>query len=229
MDLVRWRYEVRLSGWRALLGPPVALGALTAFAALISFSAPREINPIMSFGLDLLPLVAGIAAASAVSGDGLLELQLSLPASFRVTVLHRLAVALGWPLLITLLGTLALSVTERLVWPVPSTGYATLDQLIWLAPSLWLAGWGAAITLGLRNVAAASGVVGLLWMLELVAAGLFDDSPWGRLVWLFFPYADGLDGTWYLNRAILIVSALAMLAIAVWLLGRSEHLLGGEW
>ncbi len=229
MDVVRWRYEVRLCGWRTVLGPLLALAALAVFAVLISFSAAREVNPILSFGLDLLPLVAGIAAASAVSGDGLVELQLSLPTSFRFTVVRRLVVALGWPILLTLIGTLGLSLTQRLVWPVAATGYTPLDVLIWLPPLLWLAGCGAAVTLGLRNIAAATGAVGLLWMLEEIAAGFFAQSPWGRLVWLFFRYADGLDGTWYLNRLVLIVSAIALLALAVWLLGRSEHLLGGEW
>jgi len=162
MDVVRWRYEVRLCGWRTVLGPLLALAALAVFAVLISFSAAREVNPILSFGLDLLPLVAGIAAASAVSGDGLVELQLSLPTSFRLTVVRRLVVALGWPILLTLIGTLGLSLTQRLVWPVAATGYTPLDVLIWLPPLLWLAGCGAAVTLGLRNIAAATGAVGLV-------------------------------------------------------------------
>ncbi|HEY8744780.1 MAG TPA: hypothetical protein VIU62_16955, partial [Chloroflexota bacterium] len=102
MRLSIWRYELTRLGWPALAGAPLALAALGLLTILAqTLGNPRQVNNILSECLDVLPVVAGIAAASAVRADSAFELQLSLPTSFRTTALLRMMLAVGWTILLS--------------------------------------------------------------------------------------------------------------------------------
>jgi len=73
MRLSIWRYELTRLGWPALAGAPLALAALGLLTILAqTLGNPRQVNNILSECLDVLPVVAGIAAGivGAVGLDG---------------------------------------------------------------------------------------------------------------------------------------------------------------
>ncbi len=142
-----WRYELRRIGWLALVGPPLALMGIGLLALVANqLGHADQVARILTTSLDVLPLVGGVAAATAVSADEALELQLSLPTTFRTTIIRRLALSLGWTGLLAFASTLALSVNGSLRGANSLLG----DQLTWLAPLLWLVGVATALSLGLR-------------------------------------------------------------------------------
>ena len=225
MRLSIWRYELARLGWPALAGAPLALAALGLLTTLAQILGnPRQVNNILSECLDVLPVVAGVAAASAVRADSAFELQLSLPTSFRVTALRRLVLAVGWTMLLSLLVGLGLALSNRLIWPAAPAA----DQLIWLAPLLWMAAVGAAITLGLRAFAVGCGIVAVLWVLERLSSDLFMSAPWLQMLWLFLRYSYVSPAAWYANRVAVLLFAVLLFALTYWLLGRTERLLGSE-
>lgn len=225
MRLSIWRYELTRLGWPALAGAPLALAALGLLAFLAqTFGNPHQVNNILSECLDVLPVVAGIAAASAVRVDSAFELQLSLPTSFRTTALRRLVLAVGWTILLSLIVGVWLVVSNRLIWPVTPLA----DQLIWLAPLLWMAAAGAAITLGLRAFAVGSGIVAVLWVLERLFSDIFMSARWLQTLWLFLRYAYVPPAVWYANRVAVLLFAGLLFALTFWFSGRTERLLGSE-
>jgi hypothetical protein len=220
-----WGYELRRIGWPALIGPPLAVTTMGFFGFLAAaLGNPQQVNRILSSTLDVLPLVAGIAAANAVSGDSAIELQLSLPMTFRRTALRRLTLAVGWTILLSLAAAVALAAAHRLVWPASFLG----EQLIWLVPVAWMTGLGASLTLGLRGVAIGSGLVGVIWAVEAGMAGLFQQNPGLEALWLFFRYSPEQSAAWFSNRASLSLCAAALLALVYWLLGQTDRLLSRE-
>jgi hypothetical protein len=224
MRLSIWRYELGRLGWPALLGVPLALAAVGLLAILAQVAGnQRQVNDILSNVLDVLPVVAGIGAAGAVRADNALELQLSLPTSYRITAFRRLALTLAWTALLALAAGSWLALSGRLIWPVSFAA----DQLIWLPPLLWLAAAGATMTLGLRAFAVGSGLVAALWVLERSFSDLFA-APGPQTVWLFLRYPYVSPATWYANRGALLLSAAVLFGVAFRLLGRTERLLGSE-
>lgn len=220
-----WRYELRRLGRGVLLGPLLALAALGLLAALaMRAGLGQQIDRILSEALDVLPVIGGLAAAGIVVDDPALELQLSLPTTFRLTMLRRLALALGWTSLIGLTCAVTLAASGRLAWPISPLE----DQLIWLAPLLWLAGLGAALSLALGATAAGSSLVGMVWVLELAMGAGLAQVPALRPVLLFLRYDPAIATDWLANRLTLLALAAVGLGSAAWLLGRPERLLRGE-
>lgn len=225
MRLSIWRYELRRLGWPALVGAPLALAAVTLLAVLAQVAGdPRQVNSILSNLLDVLPVVAGVGAASAVRVDSAFELHLSLPTSFRVTAFRRLALTMVWTASLALVVGTWLALSGRLVWPVSFAA----DQLIWLPPLLWLSAAGSALTLGMRAFAVGSGLVAALWVLERLFSDLFMSSSWLQTSWLFLRFVYVSPAAWYFNRGVLLFSAAILFACTFWLLGRTERLLGSE-
>jgi len=220
-----WRYELRRLGRSAFWGPLIALAALVLFSVLAGWTGMgRQVNAILSAGLDVLPMIGGIGAASIVAGDPAVELHLTLPAEFRATMSRRLLLALGWISLLGLGFTDALAASNRLVWPVSPLG----NELIWMAPMLRLAGAGATLSLVNGTAAAGSSLVGMIWVLQLAFDRSLAQVPALRPVLLFIRFDAATPADWTENRLTLLGLSVVLLGFTVWLLGRSETLLRGE-
>jgi hypothetical protein len=132
------------------------------------------------------------------------------------------ALALGGTGLIALTLTTLLALTGQLAWPA---GSLAGSQLIWLAPMLWLAGLGTALSLMSGAGAVGSGMVAIVWVLEQALRDWFASSPWLSAIWLFERYATEQPSLWWGNRLVLVISGLVLLGLAYELMGHSERLL----
>jgi hypothetical protein len=172
----------------------------------------------------VLPLAAGVGAASLVGRDPAVETQLSMPTPYRSTLLRRLAVTMVWPGLLALAGSVVLLAAGW--WPKAHAGAASV--LVWAAPLSFLAALGALLAVWLRSAAAASGLVAGLWLVELIFGPLFAKTPVLRELYLF--PSTGLHGTldWTINRSLLLVTAAVLLVGLAALLTRPYRLLSEE-
>ena len=108
-------------------------------------------NVVMAGVEGAVPLMAGIGAATIVSYEPAMELQLTVPAAYRVTMLRRLTLFLGWSSLVEVAAVAVLAG----FWPWTLTRSGLEGYLFtWLAPLLWFGAWGAVLTLLLRSRAA---------------------------------------------------------------------------
>lgn len=215
---------MRRAGWAALLTPPALAVTVTA---LVATDESRSIGNVFGALEMVTPLVAGVGAASLVGRDRAAELQLTLPTPYRATLLRRLAVTLGWAALVAMLvaGILVLSGWWTR-WP--DNHGALVGQLIWLAPSLFLAGLGFLSGAVFRGPAAASGVVAACWLGQQVFAEPMQVRWWGRLLYLFATTRGTEPSEWPANRAALLTTAVALAAAAWLVLGRTERLVREE-
>lgn len=223
-----WRYEVRRTGWTALLTPPVATAALVLLALLDSGANTDDATARnLLAALEMaLPLAAGIGAASLVGRDPAAELHLTVPTAYRSTLLRRLTVTLGWAALLAVLVVAVLFATGW--WQrFPASRDVLSGQLVWLAPTLALGGLGFLAAAALRSPAAAGGLVATCWIIQQVFAGL-QEHLWYRLLYLFATTRGAVPADWTANRLTLVAAALAF-GVAGWLLlGRTERLVRGE-
>jgi hypothetical protein len=166
-----------------------------------------------------LPLAAGIALASLAARDSAVELLLTLPISYRAIAFRRFTLVVCWMGFVGLATTLALHIA--LPWALPKT--LSEQQLIWLAPLLWLGSFGALIALLLRSTAIAGTLLGLLWIIQLAFHGFFEANGWTRPWYLFVTINVPNASYWLANRLELIGTALVV-AVVVWI-----YLRNAEW
>lgn len=221
------RYEARALGWLGLAMPPLVLVVFGGLAWLVGAAdAPAgRVGRVVTAGLELgLPLAAGFVAATLIAEEDAVELHLSLPTRYPVTVVRRLGLLTAWSGGVALLAAVAAEAAG--LWEVP--GSFLVGQLGWLAPLLWFVAVGAALALLLGGRAASAALLGGVWAIQNLFAGFFEESGWLRPLFLFATtYAPGAD-FWLANRLSLIgIAALA--AVGGWLLLHGgEALLAGE-
>ncbi|WP_432976899.1 hypothetical protein [Dactylosporangium sp. CA-233914] len=226
--LTLWRYEARRAGWAALLGPPIAV-ALGVAAALAN-PLPGDTNTarILLGGLEMaVPLAAGVACASLVGRDPATEIQLTAPTPYRVTLLRRMAVTLGWTAAVAVLTAAVLIATgwwSR--WPANHGVLA--GQLTWAAPAVGLSGLGFAAGAVFRSPAAAGALVTTLWAIQQFFAGLAQEHLPGRLLYLFATTRGTVPGDWTANRLALLAAGIAFTGLALVVLRRPERLINEE-
>lgn len=221
------RYEIRIVGPLLFLLPPGLALAFAGLAVLLFVGSVVHsfIALVLVAALEAcLPLAVGIVLATVAAQDAALELLLSVPAGYCWIVFARLALLLGWTLLVELLASLALY--AALPW-VPSEPLAA-GQLTWLAPSLWLAGAGVLLALVLRSRAASGAVLGCIWIIQLTFHGYFAQNNWTRPWFLFATLYTPTASFWLTNRLELIASALVLLLAAWWFLRNPERRFFGE-
>lgn len=227
MGLSLWRYEMTRVGRAAFAGPAAFAVGLVLVAVVLAAGNPaaghadRVLVGLLEAGL---PLAAGVSAASLIGRDTALELQLSLAAAYRATLLRRVAVTVGWPAVLALAVAVILAAAGW--WPSSHSGPA--GQLIWLAPLLWLAAFGFTLALTTRSGAIAGTVVAALWLCEELFAGLFSQHDGLRALYLFATSRLSSTEGWTANRITLVLSAGALLLVAWLLLARPERLLTAE-
>jgi hypothetical protein len=224
--LTLWRYEARRAGWAALLGPPlvvaICVAALLADPPSSDTTTARILLGILEMGV---PLAVGVGCASIVGRDPAAEIQLTMPTPYRFTLLRRLALTLAWGSAVAAVCSAVLVATgwwER--WPANHGTVA--GQLTWLAPALALGALGFVAGAAFRGPAAAGAVVTSLWALQQVFADLAQDHHAARLLYLFATTRGAVPDDWTANRLALLGVAVALVALALVLLGRSERLIG---
>lgn len=223
-----WQYELRRAGWAALLGPPIAVAVGVAAALANPVPGDATTARILLGALEMaVPLAAGVACASLVGRDPALELQLTAPTPYRVTLLRRMAVTLAWTATLAALTAAVLIATGWWArWPANHGPLA--GQLTWVAPTLGLSGVGFAAGAVTRSPAAAGALVTTLWAIQQFFAGLTQQHLPGRLLYLFATTRGAAPGDWTANRLTLLGAGVGLIALALLVLGRSERLIGGE-
>ncbi|MFG1920392.1 hypothetical protein [Cryptosporangium sp. NPDC048952] len=226
--LTLWQYEVRRAGWAALLGPPIAVAVGVAAAVANPMPSDTTTARILLGTLEMaLPLAAGVACASLVGRDPAVELQVTSSTAYRVTLLRRMGVTLGWtaafavPMAVVLIAT---GWWHR--WP--ANHGAVVGQLTWVAPTLGLSALGFAAGAVFRSPGAAGALVTTLWAIQQFFAGAAQEHLPGRLLYLFATTRGAAPDDWTANRLTLLGAAAALIALAFVVLGRSERLISGE-
>jgi hypothetical protein len=192
----------------AVAAPAIAAVVVAAMAVLMP--VPRGVDSAqVGIGLvrvlaNLLPLAAGLAAASALGRERMVELQLTMPTSYRVTTRRRLELLLGMSLAAAAAAIVALAVTGR--WEHPAAG--PLALLVPIGPAVFLIGVAAWAQVRLLSTAASSTVV--------IGGWLFQALVFDRFV-----------QNWQLNRGLLIVIGLVLMSLALRRLQDGERLLRG--
>ena len=226
--LTLWRYEARRAGWVALLGPPIAAALGVAAALANPLPGDESTARILLGGLEMaVPLAAGIACASLVGRDPAVEVQLTAPTQYRVTLLRRMAVTLGWAAVVAGLTAVVLIATGW--WARgPANHGPCAGQLTWLAPTAGLGAVGFAAGAVFRSPAAAGALVASLWTVQQFFADLVQEHLPGRLLYLFATTRGAVPGDWTANRLALLGTAATLVALALVVLAHKERLIGEE-
>lgn len=178
--LALWRYELRRSGYAALALPPAtAVAAGTAGANVAGLARPV-------LAAYAVPLVAGLVAASVVARERLVELHLSLPTRFAVTLTRRL-----------LLTTVATGAAVAAVAVAPGGGAPDGAIMGLLAAfSLAMIALGAVTAARWRAAGPASAVVVAGWLGKLLVIDQALPLPGPQAVLLVTAALLLLGGTW---------------------------------
>jgi hypothetical protein len=221
-------YELRELGLIVLLTPLLVVIGVAGFAGIMALSGEETatLSQILTQSMELLfPLAAGLIAATVVAADPGVEWQLTMPTPYRLTVSRRLGLVIGWSSIVALANIVVLRSVGR--WTVPEE--FVISQLTWLAPLLAWTALGSALSLLLRNRSASAGVLGGIFIIEIVLHDAFLAHAWSRPWYMFATsFAPGA-GFWLANRLALIGLSMALYGAALLLLGMSEMLLiGGE-
>ncbi|MBX6722941.1 MAG: hypothetical protein IRY92_06875 [Dactylosporangium sp.] len=221
-----WWHELRRAGWpvpAAVVGGIAATLALAA-PAIASGTARAQIERLLLTGLEaVVPLGVGMAAVTVVARDPCRELHLTLPTPYLATLGRRLVLVGG----VAAAGSLAFSGGLALTgwWSGPSL---VASPLVWAPPLLALAGLAMLVAVLGRSVVLATSTVAAVWLLEQLLAGSFVARPWARPFFLFMTTRSGVDEHWIGNRVGLTVTGVVLIAAAVALVRRPEHLLTEE-
>jgi hypothetical protein len=208
---------------REHLALPTGLWML--FALMVAFmhgDGGRMFDVADAFLGFVLPLMAGILAASAIVDDTALELQLAAPrAPWRILV-ERLTTLLGIVALAAVAYQLYLAAMGVDLSPL---GNPAARQLGWLVPSLALMGLASLAALALVQGTGGALLVGLVWLLQILGRKWFVGSPWARYLFLFMRARYAGHPALAANELCLLGLALALVVAAGWLLRKTERYL----
>ncbi len=235
MFLDRFRYELRIMGKWVVLIPVLMIVSFVVLAVLLTIMHVEQlrVSQVLTASLEMmLPLSAALVLATITSHDAAIELQLTLPKTYRLTAVGRLALITVWTGAIALFASVF--IYHLKFWRIPSqlATWAVLPQfligqLTWIAPLLWFVAIGFCLTLLLRSRSASSALLGGIWTAEAIFYGFFATTGWLKLVFLFPTTLDpGID-FWLINRLALLGIALACLVAGWFMLSHTELLLQG--
>ncbi|GIF76146.1 hypothetical protein Asi02nite_56640 [Asanoa siamensis] len=196
--------------------------AIVAIAIQVTGAGHRRAELILVAGLEgVVPLAVAMAALTIVVRENCRELHLSLPTPHLVTIGRRLGV-LG-----------AITVAACVVYAAVAVvaGFRVGPGggvLVWIAPTLWLAGFAALVAAISRSTVLASSAVALVWLGELFWAQTFVDNAGLRPLFLFFTTRLGDSPGWAGNRVGLLAGGLVFLVATAAVLLRPERLLTEE-
>jgi hypothetical protein len=232
----RMWYELRIMGGQVILIPPLIILTSVLLGGLLTIMHVDHlrISQVLTASLEMvLPLVAGLLATTIVSYDTAIELQLTMPITYRITAFIRLSVTIAWISCIALFSSVF---TYHLkFWRVPSQVQTwnvlpqfLIGQLTWISPLIWFVGIGFSLALLIRSRSASSALLGGIWMIEAIFYGYFALIESLHPLFLFpTTLAPGIS-FWLSNRIELLITGLILLLLDWLLLGNMEILLLGN-
>jgi len=138
-------YELRILGRRGIFIPPLIIltFAILAVVLLVMHVSHLSVSQIVTASLEMiLPLAAGLMTSTIVSYDSAIELQITMPTTYRLTAFLRLSLIIVWISFSTLISSAF--VYHLRFWRIPSQGESwkvlpqfLIGQLTWIAPLLW--------------------------------------------------------------------------------------------
>lgn len=201
---------------------PASFWALFAIMALIFRGDDRVYELARGLIGGVLPLLAGIMAAYVVLDDPTLELQFATPIPAHKTLIEHLGLtfviiaitALSYQIFLMTLGVNLSCWVDPLVF-----------QLTWSVPSLVFLALGSSAAFAFGNCISGAMVVGLVWIVELIARDWFITDRWLQYVMVFMALIAPEHPNFHTNLIVLLALA-ALLFIAAWaLLKRQERYL----
>jgi hypothetical protein len=170
----------------------------------------------------VIPLVGGIMAAYAVLEDPALELRFATPIPAVQTLLERL----GPSFLMQTVCALSFQLFAVLYQADFSLYAGWLGvQLSWLVPTLALMALGCMASLASAQTITGALLVGLVWLVELVARGWFAANQVGQYFLVFMSPLMPDHPMLHANQAVLITLSVLLLAASWALLQRQERYL----
>lgn len=236
----RFWYELKLMGKKVTLTPILVMVGFTALAILLHY-LKTDPSRTLSAALEMiLPLLAGVVISAVTSQDQAIELQLTVPRKYHLTVMRRLAIILGWTAIVTLISSVIIVLLNLGFIPQDTPAWTNplpflVGQLTWIATLLWYVAAGLVLGLLTRSRAASAALLCGIWIVEIIFKDLFAASAWLKPVFLFpttlyalaGPLPQAVFNTWLDNRFEVLATGLVLLPIG-WLLLRSpERLLKG--
>ena len=235
MSLDRFWYELRIIGRWVILIPFLIMLSFACLAALLTIMqvGHLRISQVLTASLEMvLPLAVGLFITTIISHDSAIELQLTMPKTYRVTVFVRLSLIIVWAGCIALLSSVF--IYHLRFWRVPSQletwkvlPQFLTGQLTWLAPLLWFVALGFCLALLIRSRSASSALLGGIWTIEAIFYGYFAINGWLKPVFLFPTTLAPDINFWLSNRFELLVTALVLLVLGWIMLRNTDQLLQG--
>jgi hypothetical protein len=228
-------YELRILGRWVILIPPLIVPTFVLLGGILTIMQVGHfrISQVLTGSLEMvLPLAAGLLTTTIVSYDPAIELQMTLPKTYRITAFVRLGLIIAWTSCLALFCSVL--VYHLRFWRVPLQveNWKVLPQflivqLTWIAPLCWFAGVGFTIALLLRSRSASSALLGGIWMIEAIYYGYFVYIDWLKPLFLFpTTLAPGIS-FWLSNRIELLTTAIVLLLLDWFMMRNSEKLLQG--
>ena len=235
MSFDRIWYELRIMGKWVIVIPLMIMLSFAFLAVLLTIMqvSHLRISQVLTASLEMvLPLAAGLLITTITSHDAAIELQLSMPNTYRMSVFVRLGLIIAWTGCIALFSSVF--IYHLRFWRVPAQVETwrvlpqfLIGQLTWAAPLLWFAAAGFCLALLLRSRSASNALLGGIWIIEAIFYGYFAIIDWLKPVFLFpTTLAPGIT-FWLSNRIELLIIALVLILPAWFMLHNTELLLQG--
>jgi hypothetical protein len=214
--------SVRLIGWLPALGGAALVGLLLALNGTIWRGRGYPLVPTVRVVDTVVPLAVGVQAAFLLSPEDErpLELLLSSPRPVSWALWERVGA------LLTLQGGVAL--VGNVIALTLLGGEGIIQAIVrWLVPCAWFCGVAVALALVTRQGVFGALLATLLWGGTLLGGdGLLERWPF---LWPLHAYLqpEDVSGRIYaLNRLLLVLAGLLLLALAARLARDEEHMLG---
>ncbi len=217
-NLMPWRYTV-LTLRLDLLWLPGVLWVLFALVTWLKHTSPQVFEVAAGFSGVGLPLVAGILASSAVLDNPALELHFAAPRPAWRVLLERQA------LILALITTASLTFQMYLLLlnvDVSRLGSPIIRQLAWLLPTLALMGLGCAGAFVLKQSMGGALLVGVVWVVQLIAHDWFMQYDVTRCLFVFLSAYQPQHPALYMNQIVVLSLSVALFALA-WALFKNQE------
>jgi hypothetical protein len=233
MSLERFWYELRIMGKWVLVIPLLIMLSFAFLAAMLTLIrvSHLRISQVLTGSLEMvLPLAAGLLITTITSHDTAIEIQLTMPQTYRVTAFVRLSLIVAWSGCIALISSVFIYHLRFLRVPSQVENWKVLPQfligqLTWVAPLLWFVGVGLCLALLIRSRSASSALLGGIWTVEAIFYGYFAITVWLKPEFLFPTTLAPDINFWLSNRFELLATALVLILLGWFLMHNTELLL----